>query len=145
MTFGLNVLTRLEGHRGLISQLKTGCIFWVIVCAPFFSGWVYSAETVIEVEQKTIDRSSAVKTAIKRVSQELIERFIEPSKLKAQKKRIQKIISAYSNRYILYTKTSAPLKKGPSAFIFNITIGFSEENLKKFCYLKIFFTLDLLI
>ncbi len=92
---------------------------------------MFSAETVLNMEQSTPDREKAVQAGIERLSMDMMERFIEPSKLKAQKKQIQKIISTYSNRYILYTKTGAPVKKGPQSFVLPVTIGFSEENLKK--------------
>ena len=98
-----------------------------VVLCPFFA---FGAETTLEIEQATPDRQKAVQTAIQLLSQDLMEKFMEPAKLKAQKKRIQKIISTYSNRYILYTKTSAPIQKGPK-FILPVRIGFSEENLKK--------------
>ena len=96
-----------------------------------FSSPVFSAETTLQIEQTTPDRQQAVQTAIQQLSQDLMERFIEPSKLKAQKKRIQGIISTYSNRYILYTKTETPVAKGPKSFVLSVRIGFSEENLKK--------------
>ena len=102
------------------------------LCGWFFCAFLaFSAETTLEIEQTTPDRQKAVQTAIQQLSQELMERLIEPSKLKAQKKRIQKIISTYSNRYILYTKTETPVAKGPKSFVLPIRIGFSEENLKK--------------
>ena len=101
---------------------------WGFLLCPLF---VFSAETTLEIEQSQPDRQKAVQSAIQQLSQDLMERFIEPSKLKAQKKRIQKIISTYSNRYILYTKTESPVKKGPKSFVLPIRIGFSEENLKK--------------
>ena len=96
-----------------------------------FSFFAYSGETVLEVEQESPDVKPAVQTAIQKVSVELMEQFIEPSKLKAQKKQIQKIISTYSNRYILYTRTAPPIKKKDESFIIPVTIGFSGENLKK--------------
>lgn len=96
-----------------------------------FSVSAYSGETVLEVEQNSPDLKKAVQTAIQKVSVELMEQFIEPSKLKAKKRQIRKIISAYSNRYILYTRTAPPIEKKPHSFIISVTIGFSEENLKK--------------
>ena len=96
-----------------------------------FSSSVHSGETVLEVAQKSPNVKKAVQTAIKKVSVELMEQFIEPSKLKAQKKQIQKIISTYSNRYISYTRTSTPIQKEDQSFIIPVTIGFSEKNLKK--------------
>ena len=106
------------------------CIF--LICVFFlFSFFVLGEETVLEVEQDSPDTKKAVQTAIQEVSVELMERFIEPSKLKARKRQIQKIISAYSNRYILHTQTAPFIKKGGKSFIIPVTIGFSEENLKK--------------
>lgn len=96
-----------------------------------FSSFVHSGETVLEVEQNSPDMKKAAQTAVEKVSVELMEQFIEPSKLKAQKKQIQRIISAYSNRYILYTRTANPIKKEDQSFIIPVTIGFSEGNLKK--------------
>ena len=63
-------------------------ILWVLpllglFLSPFLA---FSAETVLQIEQSTPDRQKAVKTAIQQLSQDLMEHFIEPSKLKAQKK-----------------------------------------------------------
>ena len=102
---------------------KTLLLWW-----PCF---VFSAETVLNMEQSAPDRAKAVQAGIEQLSMNMMEQFIEPSKLKAQKKQIQKIISTYSNRYILYTKTGTPVKKGPQSFVLPVTIGFSEENFKK--------------
>ena len=96
-----------------------------------FSFFIWSGETTMEVEQNSPDTKKAVQTAIRKVSIELMEQFIEPSKLKAQKKQIQKIISARFNRYILSTHTAPPIKKDAQSFIIPVTIGFSEKNLKK--------------
>ena len=109
------------------SQLFLGLSLGLFLCSFF----AFSAETVLQIEQDTPDRQKAVQTAVQQLSQDLMEQFIEPSKLKAQKKRIQKIISTYSNRYVLYTKTEAPVAKGPKSFVLSVRIGFSEENLKK--------------
>ncbi len=83
----------------------------------------------MEVEQDSTEK--AVQQAVRDLSLDLMERFIEPSKLKAQKTRIQKIISTYSNRYILYTQTSPPAKKEDGSSVITVTIGFSEKNLKQ--------------
>ena len=96
----------------------------------FFVGKGYAEETTLEIEQSSPNLKKAEQTAVEQVSLELMERFIESSKLKEQKKQIQKIISTYSNRYILSTKTGKVLKKEKS-FIIPVTIGFSEANLKK--------------
>ena len=101
---------------------------YFLILLPCF---VWGGETVIEVEQNSNDVKTAVQTAVKKVSVELLEQFIEPSKLKEQKRKIQKIISTYSNRYILYTKTASPVEKEDKTFVISVTIGFSEENLKK--------------
>ncbi len=84
----------------------------------------------MEIKQSAPNTKKAVQTAIQQVSNDLMEQFIEPKKLKEQKKQIQKIISTYSNRYILYTHTASPTKKD-DFFVITVTIGFSEENLKK--------------
>ena len=101
-------------------------VFFILF--PFF---VWGGETIVEVEQDSKNIKKAVQTAIQKVSVELMEQFIEPSKLKAQKRRIQKIISTYSNRYILYTQASPPIEKEDKSFVISVMIGFSEENLKK--------------
>ena len=103
-------------------------VFLVSFLVSFFA---YSGETTLEIEQNSPEIKRAVQTAIEKVSIEMMEQFIEPSKLKAQKRQIRKIISTYSNRYILYTRTSPPVKKEEKSFIISVTIGFSEENLKK--------------
>ncbi len=108
----------------------------------FFSFSVWSGETTLEVKQDSPDIRKAVQTAIGKVSVELMERFIESSKLKAQKKRIQQIISKYSNRYILYTQTAPVVKKDDESFTIFVTIGFSEENLKKILLKEDFFYSD---
>ena len=113
-------------------------MYWVkrlfgfkLVFLILFPCFVWGGKTVIEVEQDSKDIKKAVQTAIQKVSVELMEQFIEPSKLKAQKRRIQKIISTYSNRYILYTQAAPPLEKEDKSFVISVMIGFSEENLKK--------------
>ncbi len=105
----------------------------VFLVSFLFSFFAYSGETTLEIEQSSPDEvKKAVQTAIEKVSIEMMEQFIEPSKLKAQRRRIRKIISTYSNRYILYTRTSPPIKKEDGkSFIIPVTIGFSAENLKK--------------
>lgn len=94
------------------------------------SSLVYGSETVLEIKQDSPNTKKAVQTAIQQVSNDLMQKFIEPKKLKEQKKQIQKIISTYSNRYILYTHTASPAKQ-EDFFVITVTIGFSEENLKK--------------
>lgn len=96
-----------------------------------FSFVAQGGELILEIEQDSLDVEKAVKNAVNQVSAELMEKFIEPSKLKERKKQIQKIISTSSNRYILYTKTSTPTHKSDSSYVIPVTIGFSEENLKK--------------
>ena len=96
-----------------------------------FSFVVQGGELILEIEQDSPDVEKAVKNAVNQVSAELMEKFIEPSKLKERKKQIRKIISTSSNRYILYTKTSTPTHKADSSYVISVTIGFSEENLKK--------------
>ena len=95
----------------------------------FLSFFARAGEVTVEVEQDS--KEKAVQQAVGELSLELMERFIEPSKLKAQKTRIQKIISTYSNRYILYTQAGSILKKEDGASVIKVTIGFSEKNLKQ--------------
>ena len=103
-------------------------IFFILFIFSFVS---WGGELILEIEQDSSDVEKAVKNAVRQVSTELMEKFIEPSKLKERKKQIQKIISTSSNRYILYTKTSTPEHKADSSYVISVTIGFSEENLKK--------------
>ena len=104
----------------------------IILSAIFvFSFVARGGELILEIEQDSPDVEKAVQNAMNQVSAELMEKFIEPSKLKERKKQIQKIISTSSNRYILYTKTSTPTHKADSSYVIPVTIGFSEENLKK--------------
>ncbi|MDE0119899.1 MAG: hypothetical protein OXM55_07835 [Bdellovibrionales bacterium] len=113
----------------LVRKIKSfGFKVYFLILFPCF---VWGGETVVEVEQGSKDIKTAVQTAVKEVSVELMEQFIEPSKLKEQKRRIRQIISTYSNRYILYTKTAPPIEKEDKIFVISVTIGFSEENLKK--------------
>jgi len=117
--------------------IKKVTLFFLSLFWSFFVGAGGAGKTVLEIEQESLDVKKAVQTAIEIVSFELMEQFIEPSKLKEQKKQIQKIISTYSNRYILYTKTGSVIEtstkddKESPLFIVPVTIGFSEENLKK--------------
>ncbi len=89
-----------------------------------------AGEVTIEIEMEKPNIKKAVQQAIQKVSMEMMKKFIEPSKLKEQKKSIQQIISTFSNRYILYTKT-LPAQKNENSFLIKVTVGFSEENLKK--------------
>ena len=102
-------------------------IFFLLLFAFF----VHGGETTLEVEQDSADTNKAVQTAVQQVSLELMERFIEPSKLKKHETQIQKVISNRSNRYILYTRTAPVIEKEDKSFIVPVTVGFSEENLKK--------------
>ncbi|MDE0518573.1 MAG: hypothetical protein OXH36_03325 [Bdellovibrionales bacterium] len=120
-----------KGRKSLKSFLFSIPVRYKVYLLIVFPVFVWAGETVIEVEQDSKDIKVAVQTAVKQVSVELMEQFIEPSKLKEQKKQIQKIISTYSNRYILYTKTAPPVEKEDETFVISVTIGFSEENLKK--------------
>ena len=104
---------------------------FTLLFALLFVAKVFAEETTLEIEQDSPNLKKAEQTAVEQVSLELMERFIESSKLKEQKKQIQKIISTYSNRYILSTKTGKVLKKEDKSFIIPVTIGFSEANLKK--------------
>ena len=107
-------------------------MWWGVLYFLFFLvSFAYGGETSMEIEQDSPNPKKAVQTAIKEVSNNLMEQFIEPVKLKERKKQIQKIISTYSNRYILHTQTDPPVKKEDNSFVINVTIGFSEENLKK--------------
>ena len=125
--------------------------------------WVFAQEVIVQVRLYEPDTKKATQAAIQSVSMEIMERLIEPAKLKAQKKQIQKLILTRYNRYIIYTKTSVsqaissekdmasviapssgikvicldapsqscsvPVEK--DYFMISVTIGFSEQNLKK--------------
>ncbi len=111
-------------------MLKSIFLFFLCLCSFFVQG----DETVLEIEQNSPDKQKAVQAAIRKVSFELMEQLIEATKLKEQKKQIQRIISTSSNRYILYTKTGTPVqseKEDHLSYVIPVTIGFSKENLKK--------------
>lgn len=125
--------------------------------------WSFAQEVTVQVRLNTANVKKATQAAIQDVSMEIMERLIEPAKLKAQKKQIQKLILTRYNRYIIYTKTSVsqaisskkdmasvitpspgikvicpdapsqsclvPVEK--DYFVISVTIGFSEQNLKK--------------
>ena len=134
-TISINRLFRL-GCVGLLkfTRFYTGAIQsnWLVCGFLFVCSFLsWGSETVLEIEQDSPNTSRAVQTALKKVSFDLMEQFIEPSKLKAKRKHIQRIISTYSNRYILYTQTGRPVQKEGKSFLIPVTIGFSEENLKK--------------
>ena len=90
-----------------------------------------AGESRLEIELSSPDTKKAVQSAVDQVSHMLAEKFIGSLKLKEQKKQIQKTISAFSNRFILYTKTDASQKKANGTYIVPVTIGFSEENFKQ--------------
>ena len=99
----------------------------------FYSFSALAGEMVIEVESDKSDEKGIIKTAVKKLSYQLIEKTLEPSQFQKKQEEINKIIAKKSNRYILYTKkgVSRKQKNPPSSFITPITIGFSEENLQK--------------
>ena len=68
--------------------------------------WSFAQEVTVQVRLYEANVKKATPAAIQSVSMEIMERLIEPAKLKAQKKQIQKLISTRYNRYIIYTKTS---------------------------------------
>ena len=132
------------------------CTF--VLCA--FASWVAAEEVTVQVYALDSNIKKATRLAIQSVSFTIMEKLIEPAKLKAQKKQIQKLISTRYNRYIVYTKSAVSKRKAgekvktevvpnetvicpgfPSPncaippetdyFILSITIGYSEQNLKK--------------
>ncbi len=96
-----------------------------------FGFFVHAEQSSVEVILDKPDVKEAIQLAVNQVSFELMGKFIAPTKLEEQKKALQKVISTYSNRYILYTKTSKPKKQKDNSFLINVTVGFSEANLKK--------------
>ena len=114
--------------RVLIFFKKYFLLVFYILVLPFVS---YGAETTIEVEQKIPDQKKAIEQAVKEVSLELMDFIIGSDQVKKQNRRIRNIISKYSNRYILYTQTATSVKKEQDTYTTSVTVGFSEQNLKK--------------
>ena len=97
-----------------------------------FSFQVFSGETVIHIEVEKSDEKGVVEKAVRKLSYELIDAILDPSRVEEKKKEINRIIRQKSNRYIFFTKKgSVYQKKGSSSsFVIPVTIGFSKENLK---------------
>ena len=100
-----------------------------------FAGFAFAGEAVLAVKLKEPNSKQAVRGAVQHVSMQLMNKFIEPSKLKAQKQQIQQLISTRFNRYILYTKTASHPPAGVSLSAVS-KWPLCEEGLLKYCRMK---------
>ncbi len=85
------------------------------------------AEVLVHLQKQ--DTSFATQQAIKQVTVHLAKHFT--SSMPSKEQEITKRIFELSDRYILYTKTHPFKKTDSDTFTVSVTVGFSQNNLKK--------------